>query len=208
MSQPAQKSQYNDLLPPDLYAEVTDQFRDNALEVGGETLEQTDAAREVTDDSKGKGGAAMFDGAPKPSPYDELGAAVYQRDPDASPAEPPATAEQQRGSFASMRAEQAATPAPAQTPAQEPETAPERQRGSFASMKAEQAASPAPQGNDDLMPPSIKAEVENEGRAGFQQAASQTTGQNDDLMPPDIRAGVEAEQSRTMQRKNAAGFSM
>jgi len=223
------------LIPPDLYAEITDQFKDASLEVGGETLEQTEAAREATDDRTGKGGSAMFDGAPKPSPYDELGATVYQRDPDArndaglmvaaglaataysneneadaSPAQPAATAEPQRGSFASMRAEQAqATPT---TPAQEPESAPAPQRGSFASMKAEQADAPAPRPEQSraeaLMPSEIRAEVQNEGRADFQKAAENSTDRQDALLPPDIRAEVGAEQARTQQRQRAAGLEM
>jgi len=201
----------DDLMPPDIRAELSGQFQNAGQEVTVPVEEQEEEA--ARSGQKDGNGAAVLDGAPKPTPGDEFASVVYGRAPDASTDYDMmvglGAAVAIGAAFGRDDAQDGSTPAsvePQTFDAPDPAAQLEGMTPHHPDYSVLQQENDAltldtqPAELNDLMPP----ETRNELQAGFNGAEQEINGSREvtdagleqdnmaDLMPPDIRADVAA----------------
>jgi hypothetical protein len=184
----------SDLMPPDIAAELRGRFQDAGQEVTAALFvpeEQAEAERET--EGKRGSGAAEFDGAPKPSPHDELGAVVYAREVDArtdleqmgiTGIGAAAAREQNAPDYAVPMPEPMQDSPPVKDVSEVAASNPD-----YGQLRQEHTDATAALTSEiaDLMPADSATDIYGE----FQAAGPQVTNHDiDDLVPPDIRAEI------------------
>ncbi len=160
-------------------------------------------------------GSAVFDGAPKPYPHDEFGAAAYHREPD-SRTDPMLMLASGIGAASGRGADDAEI---AESKSYTPESAQLPSEAGYSKYDAlkqahADAISPQPSELSDLMPANARADAQAEfagtaQEAGNRKVTDATLAQDDmsDLMPPNIRDDVtRANNQRSQQRTTGLGL--